>query len=132
MTLIETPRTVLFVIEDDPDVQFLVETIFSMDSRFTIAPVLESAEEALESAHVDDHAVMVLDHGLGGVMTGLEAAPQLKELVPQAKIILFTAYAELRTQAEAEASIDAFLLKTDSTQLLPLAQRLTGLNGKAS
>ena len=39
---------VLVVVEDDPDVQFLVETIFSMDSRFTIAAVAASAEEALE------------------------------------------------------------------------------------
>ena len=73
-------------------------------------------------------AVIVLDHGLAGPLTGLDAAPLLKELVPRAKIILFTAFAELRTRATAEPAVDAFLLKTDPAQLLPLAQRLTGLD----
>ena len=66
MTSTDTPMQVLVVVEDDPDVQFLVESIFSMDPRFNAADVAESV-------------------------------------------------------------IDAFLLKTDSTQLLSLAQRLTGL-----
>jgi hypothetical protein len=52
----------------------------------------------------------------------------LKELAPRAKIILFTAHAELQTRAAPEPAVDAFLLKTDPTELLPLAQRLTGLD----
>ena len=48
----ETPTGsgVIAVIEDDPDIQLLIETISSMDSRFTLANVAETAEEALESA----------------------------------------------------------------------------------
>jgi DNA-binding NarL/FixJ family response regulator len=118
---------VLVVVEDDPDVQFLVETIFSMDSRFALANVADSAEDALESARTSEPGIIVLDHGLAGALTGLEAAPQLKEVAPQAKTIMFTARAELRSRANQEPAIDAFLLKTDSVQLLGLAQRLTGL-----
>jgi hypothetical protein len=40
----------LAVIEDDPDVQLLIESIFSMDSRFSAANAAETAEEALDSA----------------------------------------------------------------------------------
>ena len=69
----------------------------------------------------------MLDHGLAGELTGIDAAPRFKEVAPQAKIILFTAHAELRVRAGDEPAIDAFLLKTDVAQLLPLAQRLTGL-----
>ena len=50
MTSTDTPMQVLVVVEDDPDVQFLVETIFSMDSRFTLAGVVASAEDGLEMA----------------------------------------------------------------------------------
>src|ERR1039457_6768481 len=46
----ETPTKFLAVIEDDPDVQLLIETIFSMDSRFSAANAAETAKEALESA----------------------------------------------------------------------------------
>jgi DNA-binding NarL/FixJ family response regulator len=99
-----------------------------MDSRFRTANAAQSAEEALESARKAAPEIIVLDHGLAGSLTGLDAAPLLKELAPRAKIILFTAFAELQTRATAEPAIDAFLLKTESTRLLPLAQRLTGLD----
>lgn len=128
MTSTETPMQALVVVEDDPDVQFLIESIFSMDPRFNAADVAESAEAALEwSARTVGPGVIVLDHGLAGSLTGLDAAQRLKELAPNAKIVLFTAHAELKARADAEPAIDAFLLKTDSTRLLPLAQRLTGL-----
>ena len=122
------PMKVLVVVEDDPDVQFLVETIFAMDSRFALASVADSAEVALEAARTSEPGVIVLDHGLAGELTGLEAAPRLKAVAPQSKIIVFTARAELRGPAEAEPAVDAFLLKTDAEKLLPLAQHLTGLD----
>ena len=58
-------------------------------------------------------------------MTALDAAPRLKELAPHAKIILSTAHAELQSRTPAEPPVDPRLPKTDSTRLLPLAQRLT-------
>jgi len=128
VTSTETPMQALVVVEDDPDVQFLIESIFSTDPRFNAADVAESAEAALEwSARTVGPGVIVLDHGLAGSLTGLDAAQRLKDLAPNAKIVLFTAHAELKARADAEPAIDAFLLKTDSTRLLPLAQRLTGL-----
>ena len=96
--------------------------------RFNAADVAESAEAALEwSARTPGPGVIVLDHGLAGTLKGLAAAQRIRELAPLAKIILFTAHAELKLLADEEPAIDAFLLKTDSTQLLSLAQRLTGL-----
>lgn len=122
----------LIVVEDDPDVQFLIETVFSTDDRFSVAAVAATAEHALEIARVTEPGMIVLDHGLAGVLTGLEAAPRLKAVAPRAKIILFTAHAELRDPASDEPAVDAFLLKTDISQLLPLARRLTGLPPPAS
>ena len=118
---------VLVVVEDDPDVQFLIESVFSEDDRFSVAVLAASAEDALEMARTTERGIIVLDHGLAGALTGLEAAPRLKEVAPNAKIILFTAHAELRHPAADEPAIDAFLLKTDVSQLLTLAQRLTGI-----
>jgi len=126
----DTPTmAVLLVVEDNPDTQLLVETIFSMDPRFTVAHVADSAEDAVELARRTQPETIVLDHGLSGAMTGTDAAPLLKKAAPNAKIILFTAYGELQARADAEPAIDAFLLKTQSTKLLPLAQLLTGLDG---
>jgi DNA-binding NarL/FixJ family response regulator len=118
---------ILIVIEDDPDVQFLIEAIFSMDPRFSVTNVAASAEEALASPPTSEPGIIVLDHGLAGPLPGLAAASLLKERAPQAKIIMFTAHAALQARADREPSIDAFLLKTESEKLLPLAQQLTGL-----
>lgn len=115
------------MVEDDPDIQFLVRTLFSRDPRFTVVGATTSAEEGLELLRSTEPGVIVLDHGLTGELTGMEAAPKFKEVAPNAKIILFTARAELRGPADDEPAIDAFLLKTEPQQLLPLAQRLTGL-----
>ena len=119
--------TILVIVEDDPDVQFLIETIFSMDPRFALAGVAESAEDALATAQTTEPEIIVLDHGLSGKLTGLEAARKFKELDPQTKIILFTAHAELEAQTHDEPAIDAFLLKTETAGLLPLAQELTDM-----
>lgn len=117
----------LVVVEDDPDVAFLIETVFAEDRRFSVGGVVASAEEALELAQSTEPGIIVLDHGLAGDLTGLAAAPRFKAVAPNVKIILFTAHAELRHPAADEPAIDAFLLKTDISQLLPLAQRLAGL-----
>ncbi len=119
---------VLVVVEDDPDMRFLVQLRFATDPRFEIAGNADTAEEAIELARGSEPGLIVLDHALNGVMTGLEAAPLLKEAAPNAKIILFTAHSELRDQAIASQAVDAFLLKTDIEGLLPLAQRLVGFD----
>lgn len=121
------PMNLLVVIEDDPDVQFLVEAIFATDPRFSVLQVAESAEEALAGPPTSGLGVIVLDHGLAGPLPGLAAAALLKEKHPQAKIILFTAHAALEARADKDPAIDAFLLKTQPDRLLPLAQHLTNL-----
>jgi DNA-binding NarL/FixJ family response regulator len=126
-----TPIDVL-VVEDDPDVQFFMTVSFAMDSRFTVSGVVETAEDAMASIQSTKPGVIVLDHGLAGPLSGLNAAPRLKELAPDSKIILFSAHGVIRNRASREPAIDAFLLKTESDKFLPLAQQLTGLGAPPS
>jgi DNA-binding NarL/FixJ family response regulator len=119
--------TGLVVVEDDPDIQSLIQAVFRADRRFSFDGAAESAEEGIEVARAARPALIVLDHGLTGVMTGLQAAPMFKDAAPRAKIILFTAHAELERSADDEPAIDAFLLKTNVRQLLVLAQEITGM-----
>jgi len=118
---------ILVVVEDDLDIQLLVQTVFLRDKRFSVLGGAESAEEGLRLARSSEPGLIVLDHGLNGELTGLQAAPRFKKVAPKAKIILFTAHEELRGPADAEPAIDAFLLKTDVGKLLSLGQRLSGL-----
>jgi DNA-binding NtrC family response regulator len=120
--------TGVMVVEDDLDIQFLIETVFSLDPRFSLAGVAAAAEDALEMARTTMPDIFVLDHALAGELTGVAAAPQIKEVAPHSRIILFTAHAELREEVAHQHAIDAFLLKTDSVQLLPLAQQLASMH----
>jgi len=117
----------LVIVEDDLDIQSMIETIFSMDPRFAVAGLAESAEDALELARSTEPEIIVLDDRLAGALTGVDAVHQLKEAAPNAKIILFTSHADLRARVDHEDAIDAFLLKTDTGELLPLAQKLTNM-----
>jgi DNA-binding NarL/FixJ family response regulator len=105
----------------------MIKTIFSMDPRFAVAGLAESAEDALELARSTEPEIIVLDDRLAGALTGVEAVHQLKEAAPNAKIILFTSHADLQARVDHEEAIDAFLLKTDTGELLPLAQQLTNM-----
>ena len=117
----------VLIVEDDPDIQSLIETIFSMDPRFTVTGLAESAEEALVMARAGKPEIIVLDDRLDGSLTGVDAVPQFKEAAPGAKIILFTAHADLQARVVSQPDIDAFLLKTETGELLPLAQQLTNM-----
>lgn len=128
----DAPKAVLFVLEDDPDTQLLLEMVFSMDPRFVVTHVANSAEDALQTARRTPPDAIVLDDRLAGELTGMDAAPLLKDAAPRAKIILFTAYGELQDRAEAEPAIDGFLHMSESGQLLPLAQRLMGLDAPSN
>jgi len=122
----------LVVVEADKDLQVLIETVFSLDSRFTVAGVSTTAEDALQMARTTKPAMIVLDPHLAGKMTGLEVAPRLKEVAPTAKIILFTYEHELGEEAANEPAIDALVLRADSTHLLRVAQQLLGMPGSTT
>ena len=115
------------IVEDDPDIQSLIETIFSMDPRFFVAGLADSAEDGVELARTTEPEIIVLDDRLAGLLTGVDAVPLFKEVAPLAKIILFTAHADLQARVVNQPDIDAFLLKTETGELLPLAQQLTNM-----
>ena len=70
--------------------------------------------------------LIVLDHAIDGEMTGIQAAPLLKEVAPNAKILLFTAF-DLAAAARAEPAIDAYLRKDELSLLLSTVGRLLAL-----
>lgn len=125
---------VFAVIEDEPDMQVLISMMLRRDGRLDLLGRAASAEEALAMLDRPEvrakfavaPGVIVLDHGLEGGLTGLEAAPLLKEVVPNARILLFTAF-DMSKEAAAEPAVDAYLRKDRVTELLATVQALLGL-----
>jgi DNA-binding NarL/FixJ family response regulator len=122
---------VLVTVEDEPDVRQMIRALLSRDPRLEILGEAASAEEAIELARSAEPGLIVLDHLIEGPVTGLEAAPSLKEVAPSSKILLFSAH-DLRKEAREEPSVDAFLRKDRPTELLPTALRLLGLDPLAA
>jgi len=126
-----TMLRVLVVVEDDRDMRLLVKVTLAADPRIEVAGEASSAEDALALARTLDPGLIILDHAIDGDITGLDAAPLLKRLAPNAKILLFTAY-DLAAQAGAEPAIDAYLRKDDINLLLRTVRRLLKLEGEAA
>jgi DNA-binding NarL/FixJ family response regulator len=121
-----TRARVLVVVEDDFDMRLLVKVTLAADPRIEVAGEAATAGEAIEMARGLHPGLIILDHALEGEMTGLEAAPLLRQSAPNAKILLFTAY-DLAAEARSEPAIDGFLRKDEIHLLLPTVQRFLGL-----
>lgn len=118
---------VLVIVEDDRDIRLLVRFQFSADPDFEVRGEAADVESGLVQATSHQPDLIILDHRLEGNVTGLEAAPQFKVVAPHTRIILFSASEELRVPALGEPAIDAFVLKTQIDQLVPISRHLLGL-----
>jgi DNA-binding NarL/FixJ family response regulator len=122
-----TKASVLAIVEDEPDVRMLVRITLTRDPRLEILGEATSAEEAIEIARSLQPGVVILDHGLDGTVTGLEAAPLIKEAAPNSKILLFTAF-DMAVEAREEPAVDAYLRKDRIGDLVAKVDELLGLD----
>lgn len=122
---------VLVVVEDDRDMQLLIELTLQVDARLELSGCAATAAEAIELAREAQPALVILDHFIDGDVMGLEAAPAIKEVAPESRVLLFTSH-DLKIESEREPSIDEFLLKRDISELMPTVHRLLDLEPLAA
>ena len=121
-------HNILVAVEDDPAFQVLIRATLGETSELDILEEMPATiERALEVTREVQPKLIILDHNLGGKMIGLSAAPKLKEVAPDAKILLFTSY-DIGAEARREPAVDAFLRKDNVDQLLATSNRLLGLD----
>lgn len=106
------------IVDDDSDMRFLVRmTIEVANHGLEVAGEASSGADALASFEQDRPEVVVLDNRMPG-MTGLEVARRILGEHPEQSIILFSAYLDAQTRAEAEAlGVHACMDKTDVDRL---------------
>src|SRR5687767_5944849 len=104
----------------------VIRITLASDQRIHVRGETSDAEQAIHLCRMVGPGLIILDNKLRGDRSGLEVAPELKKVAPEAKILMFSAY-DLREEAAREPAIDAFLLKTDIGRLLSTTQRLLGL-----
>ena len=115
----------VLVVDDEPDLRQLVEIMLEKDPRLEVAASVGTVEEALDAARETSPHVIILDHLLGGDITGLEAAPMLKEAAPDSKIVMFSAV--LNDSMEPQPAVDGIVNKLGLDLLPEMVTLLLGV-----
>jgi CheY-like chemotaxis protein len=115
----------ILVVDDNAVVRTLVRKLFESQSDFEISGEAENGRDAVDKAEKLKPDLIILDL-IMPVMTGLDAAPLLKQLLPNTPIILFTQQEGSEVERQARAvGIDAVVSKTQvASELVLKAQSL--------
>jgi DNA-binding NarL/FixJ family response regulator len=114
----------VLVVEDVPELSRLLEMTFELDERFVPVGTASSGGAALDMAAKVKPDAIVLDLSIDGV-DGLAVLPSLRNVVPDARIIVFTGHDDRRLRDRAlEAGASAWVLK--GGDLAGLLEELSG------
>jgi two-component system, NarL family, response regulator NreC len=117
------PMKHVLLVDDNAVVRSFVRQLFEFRPDFEISGEAENGRDAIEKAEKLNPDLIILDL-IMPVMTGLDAAPLLKQLLPDTLIILFTQQegSEVERLAHA-AGIDAVVSKSQAAPELVLKAR---------
>jgi DNA-binding NarL/FixJ family response regulator len=105
----------ILIVDDHEVVREGIKSLFA-DERpaWEICGEAANAEDAIEKAKTNKPNVIVLDISMPG-MSGLEAAPKLRELCPDCPILIFTTHESPRLGEDVRvAGAQGFVLKTQA------------------
>ena len=117
-------KTVL-IVDDDMLVRNALRRMFNA-SGFEVSGEAQNGQEAIDKAELLKPELIILDLSMR-VMNGLEAAPPLRKMLPDVRLILFTMYdgPEIERLAKV-AGIHAVIAKSQATTLIAEGQALLG------
>jgi two-component system nitrate/nitrite response regulator NarL len=123
----------VLIVDDNLTVRSMVRQVFDLEPDFEISGEAENGIEAIEKAEALKPDVVILDLSMP-VMTGLDAAPRLMQLLPDVRIILFTVEESNELDRLARAGgIHAVVSKREAaSKLVPQAQALLASMDQAS
>ncbi len=114
------PKKSVLLVDDNPLVRSLVRQVFELHPDFEISGEAENGRDAVEKAENLKPNLIIVDLAMP-VMTGLDAAPLLRKVVPDARIILFTVQEGREVERLARgAGIHAVVAKSQAASKLIL------------
>ena len=104
------PGCRVYICDDSPEYRMLLRLVLA-DAGATIVGEGGDGNECLTAAAGTDPSIVLLDLNMPG-LSGLEALPRLRGLVPNAKIVvLTTSKAEVTEDQALKLGADAFVSK---------------------
>lgn len=113
----------VFIVEDNPDIQLLLQTIVSRDAEYACVGVVTNGIEALRKIPELLPDVVLMDIGLPDI-SGIDCVRKLKPLCPNVEFIMCTIYDEDEKVFQSlEAGANSYILKKSKPELLLRAIR---------
>ena len=107
-------RSVL-VADDNPIIRKMLCQMFEREEHYELCAQARDGVEAIALAIKHKPELIILDMSMP-IMNGLEASKELKQLMPQVPIILFTLFAEQIDPRDVP--VDRIISKNDPTALM--------------
>lgn len=110
--------TMILVADDNLTIRRRLCEMFESDRSFDVCVEAAYGQEAIDLAVKHRPNIIVLDLSMP-IMNGLTAARELKRLMPEIPIILFTQYADLGASLrQSDLPVDKIVSKTEVAGLL--------------
>jgi|ERR1700732_243180 CheY-like chemotaxis protein len=109
------PKTIL-VADDNPAIRKALCEMFEVEEDYDICAEATNGEEAIALAKKHKPDLIILDLSMP-IMNGLDAARELKRILPQIPIILFTVHAAKVRQTK-DLPVDRIVEKTGGPNLI--------------
>jgi DNA-binding NarL/FixJ family response regulator len=119
------PKKRVLLVDDNSGVRSLVRRLFELEPDFEVSGEAENGRDAVEKAENLKPDVIVLDLSMP-VMNGLDAAPLLRKLLPNTRIIMFTVQEgrEIERLARAAGANSVVSKHQAASELIRRAQAL--------
>jgi DNA-binding NarL/FixJ family response regulator len=121
-------RDRVLVVDDAANLRDLLTILLEAEDDFVVVGTAPDGAAAIEAASRLTPDIVLLDL-LMPVMDGLQALPRLRELLPQASIVIFSGFEDSALSPEAAAAgADAYIEK--GVSVTRLVGRLRELRGR--
>jgi CheY-like chemotaxis protein len=116
----EIKETSILLVDDSPDFLKVASCFLRLLPGLRVAGVADGGHAALAQAAILKPDLVLIDLNMGD-LSGLEAIPRLRQLLPEARIIALTMMeADSHRQAALDAGADEFVTKASmETDLWP-------------
>jgi DNA-binding NarL/FixJ family response regulator len=108
----------ILIADDSVFIRKALCNLLKREEDFDVCGEAKNGEEAVEKAQALHPDLILLDRSMS-VMNGLDATRELKRVMPEVPIIMYSAYSESSTEQEARsAGVSALVSKFEHTSVL--------------
>ncbi len=108
----------ILIADDSVFIREALSDLFEREEDFDVCGEAKNGKEAVEKAQALHPDLILLDLSMP-VMNGLDATRDLKRMMPEVPIIMFSAYSDSSTEKEARsAGVSALVSKFEHTSVL--------------